>query len=115
MENPYFTILAHPTGRLINARDAYEIDIEQVLRAAKAHHCFLEINAQPDRLDLTEMHARLAKKMGVKLAISTDAHSVANLDFMRHGVDQARRGWIEAADVVNCCTWTEMKRFLARA
>lgn len=115
MENPYFTILAHPTGRLINSRDAYEIDIEEILRAAKVHHCFLEINAQPERLDLTEVHARLAKEMGVKLAISTDAHSIANLDFMRFGVGQARRGWIEATDVLNSRTWTELKQLLARA
>ncbi len=114
MENPYFTILAHPTGRVINVRDAYEIDIERILHAAKAHHCILEINAQPDRLDLTETHARLAKEAGVKFAISTDARSVANLDFMRYGIDQARRGWIEASDVVNCRTWTELKRLFAR-
>lgn len=115
MENPYFTILAHPTGRLINARDAYDVDIEQILRAAKARGCYLEINAQPERLDLTDIHARLAKEMGVKVAISTDAHSTAGLDYMRYGVGQARRGWIEAKDVLNCRPWTDLKRLLARS
>jgi DNA polymerase (family X) len=101
MDNRLLDILAHPTGRLIGRRDPYEVDIERVLVAARERGCFLEVNAQPDRLDLDDRHCRLAKEIGVKLAISTDAHSAAGLGLMRCGVDQARRGWLEADDVLN--------------
>jgi DNA polymerase (family 10) len=114
MDNPNFTILAHPTGRLIGEREPYVIDMERVMAAAKERGCFLEINAQPERLDLNDVHARLAKEMGVKVAISTDAHSTANLDFMRFGVDQARRGWLEPADVLNTRGWDELRRLFKR-
>ena len=114
MDEPYFNILAHPTGRLINERQPYEIDMERIMSAARERGCFLEINAQPDRLDLADGHARMAKEMGVKIAISTDAHSVANLDLMRFGVDQARRGWLEPDDVLNTRRWAELRRLLRR-
>jgi len=115
MDNPYFNIFAHPTGRLINKRDAYDIDIERVIEGAKNNGCFLEVNAQPDRLDLNDDACRMARDLGVKVAISTDAHSVANLDYMRFGVDQARRGWLEAGDVINTRSLKALKRLLARS
>ncbi len=101
MENPYFSILAHPTGRLIGLRDAYEIDMETIIHACAQRGCILELNAQPDRLDLNDIHCKMAKEAGVPIAISTDAHSVRDLDLMEYGIGQARRGWIEKEDVVN--------------
>jgi len=114
MDHPRFNILAHPTGRLINERQPYAIDMERVMRAARERGCFLEINAQPDRLDLADAHARMAKETGVKIAVSTDAHSVAHLGFMRFGIDQARRGWLEPDDVLNTRRWGELRRLLKR-
>ena len=101
MDNPHFGILAHPTGRLINAREPYAIDLERVLEGARERGRVVELNAQPDRLDLDDRACRLAKEIGVKVAIATDAHRAADLGLMRFGVDQARRGWLEPADVVN--------------
>ena len=101
MDNRLLSIVAHPTGRMINERPAYDIDVERVLRGAAERGCALEVNAQPDRLDLADTHCRLAKELGAKVAISTDAHAPAQLDFMRFGLDQARRGWLEPADVLN--------------
>jgi DNA polymerase (family 10) len=114
MDNPYFSILAHPTGRLINAREAYDIDLERVLEAARERGCVMEVNAQPDRLDLDDRGCRLAKELGVKVAISTDAHRAADLDLMRFGVDQARRGWLEPGDVVNTLPLAALRRALRR-
>jgi DNA polymerase (family 10) len=101
MDNRYFNVLGHPTGRLIGQREAYELDLERVVEGAAERGCFLEVNAQPKRLDLDDGGCRLAKETGAKVVISTDAHSAANLDFMRFGVDQARRGWLESGDVIN--------------
>ncbi len=112
MDNPCFDILGHPTGRLINERAPYEIDMERLLLAARERGCYLEVNAQPDRLDLTDLHCKMAKDVGVKVAISTDAHSVTDLDLMRFGLDQARRGWLEADDVLNTRRWPALKRLL---
>ncbi len=101
MENPNFHIFAHPTGRLIGERDPYEIDLETVMKAAVKNGCFLELNAQPDRLDLSDTYCKMAKEMGVKITISTDAHTTADLGNMRIGIGQARRGWLETDDVLN--------------
>ncbi len=114
MDNPYFTILAHPTGRMIGQREPYQLDMERLMKAAKETNCFLEINAQPDRLDLTEVYAKMAKEMGIMIAISTDAHSVNELDFMRFGVYQARRGWLESEDVVNTRNWRGLKKLIGK-
>lgn len=114
MDNPHFSILAHPTGRLIDAREAYDVDLERVLEAARERGCILEVNAQPDRLDLDDRGCRLAKEVGVRVAISTDAHRVADLDLMRFGVDQARRGWLEPGDVVNTLPLAKLRRALRR-
>ena len=114
MDNPYFNILAHPTGRLIGEREPYELDMERIIEAAKDRGCILEINSQSDRLDLNDIHCRMAKEAEVKLAVSTDAHTTNQLDYMQHGIAQARRGWIEAKDVVNTLTLRELKRVLRR-
>lgn len=114
MDNRYFNILAHPTGRLINDRDAYEIDMEKILKAAKERGCAIELNAHPYRLDLTDVNCKLAKEMGVKIAISTDAHSTGDLDFMRFGVLTARRGWLEPDDVINTRNLEGLKKTLKR-
>ncbi len=114
MDNPYFNILAHPSGRLIHRREPYEVDMERLMRAAKERGCFMELDAQPDRLDLIDIHCKLAKDLGVKVSISTDAHSTADLGFMRWGIGQARRGWLEAADVLNTRSWPELKKILKR-
>lgn len=101
MENPYFTILAHPTGRLINRRAPIEIDMERILIKAKDLCRVVEINSYPDRLDMNDVHCRMAKEMGVKVSINTDAHSTNDLNFIRFGIAQARRGWLEPSDVIN--------------
>jgi DNA polymerase (family X) len=114
MDNPYINIFAHPTGRLINARDPYDIDLERIIRGARERGCFLEINAHPDRLDLSDVHCKMAKDMGLKLAISTDAHSIADLNLMRYGIDQARRGWLEPDDVINTRDLKQLRKLLKR-
>ncbi len=114
MDNPNFNILAHPTGRRIGERPPYAVDMERVMSAALERGCYLEINAHPERLDLHDIYAKMAKEMGLKLAISTDAHSVNGLRNMRFGVGQARRGWLEAEDVLNTRSWSELQALLAR-
>jgi DNA polymerase (family 10) len=114
MDNPYFAILAHPTGRLINERRPYEIDMERIIKKAKDSGCFLELNAHPDRLDLNDIDAKRAKEIGVKLVISTDAHRIDDLDYMRFGLGQARRGWLEPDDVLNTRGLSDLKKLLKR-
>ncbi|MDD3775635.1 MAG: DNA polymerase/3'-5' exonuclease PolX [Sulfurovaceae bacterium] len=114
MDNPYFNILAHPTGRLIGEREASDINMELLFKEAKAKGCFLEINAQPKRLDLNDIYAKYAKEAGVKFAISTDAHNIATLEYMRYGIFQARRGWIEKKDVINTLSLDKLKKTLRR-
>lgn len=112
MDNRYFTILAHPTGRLINEREPYPLDMERVMKGALERGCFLELNAFPDRLDINDVHCRMAKEMGLKIAISTDAHHTNHLDYMRFGINQARRGWLEPENVLNTRTLTELRKLL---
>lgn len=114
MDNPHFNILAHPTGRLINERDPYAVDVDRLIEAAAGRGCFMELNAHPDRLDLKASHCQAAREKGVRIAISTDAHSIDNLAYMRLGVGQARRGWLEAHDVLNTRSWKELKKLLKR-
>jgi DNA polymerase (family 10) len=115
MENRWFNIFAHPTARLIEKREPAALDMEAVLAAARERGCHLEINASPQRLDLNDVHARMAKEMGVKLAISTDAHGTAGLAAMRFGIDQARRAWLGPEDVLNTRPWSELKTLLDRS
>lgn len=114
MDNPHFNIFAHPTGRIIGRRAPYDLDVERVMEAAKERGCFLELNAQPERLDLKDVYVKMAKEMGIKIAISTDAHTISDLDFMRFGVGQARRGWLEPEDVLNARNWADLKKLLKR-
>ena len=114
MDHPRFHVLAHPTGRLLGEREAYAVDLERLVLGAAERGCFLELNAQPQRMDLTDVACRAAKQAGVKVAISTDAHAAEQLDFMRLGVGQARRGWLEADDVLNTRSWRELEKLLAR-
>jgi DNA polymerase (family 10) len=101
IENPYTQIVGHPTGRLVLHRDAYAYDMERILDAAHKHGVVMECNASPERLDLKDTHLRMAKERGVKIVISTDAHTTRGLQAMRYGVQMARRGWIEKKDVIN--------------
>lgn len=101
LRHPRVHILGHPTGRLLGRREPYAIDLPAVVQAAKDHGVMLDINAQPERLDLNGAQAALAREAGVPLVISTDAHAAAELDWMRFGVDQARRAWCEARDIAN--------------
>jgi len=112
MDNPHFSILAHPTGRLIEAREPYDVDMLAIARKAHERGVSLELNAHPDRLDLTDVHCRMAKDEGVLLAISSDAHSIDGLEVLRFGVGQARRGWLEKNDVLNTRPLAELKRLL---
>jgi DNA polymerase (family X) len=114
MDNPHFTIFAHPTGRLINKRKPYEINLSRVMAAAKERGCFLEINAHPERLDLDDVRCREAHDLGLQVAISTDSHSAADLDCMALGIHQARRGWIEKGDVINTLGLDELKKKFRR-
>jgi DNA polymerase (family 10) len=114
MQNHHVSILGHPTGRLLDEREPYDIDMERVIAAARALGCHLEINAEPDRLDLNDIHAHGAKEAGVKVAISTDAHSVDAFRYMRFGIDQGRRAWLTADDVINTRPLAELRNLLRR-
>ncbi len=114
MDNRYFNILGHATGRLLLKRAGYEIDMDRLIEHAKACGCFFEINSSPDRLDLSDEHAHLARAHGVKIAVNTDAHSIHELDFMTAGLNQARRGWLEAGDVLNTYPLEQLLAFLQR-
>lgn len=114
LENPYLDILGHPSGRLIGTRAPYEFDLERVLKVAAEYGCCVELNSQPERLDLSDTAVRLAKDLGVKVAISSDAHSVEGLGFIRYGVAQARRGWLEARDVINTLSLKAFQKALRR-
>ncbi|MBW1989003.1 MAG: DNA polymerase/3'-5' exonuclease PolX [Deltaproteobacteria bacterium] len=114
MDNPRMSILGHPTGRLINEREGYAVDLEKVIAGAVERGCVVELNAYPDRLDIDDVHCKLAKELGALVAINTDAHSTGDLSFMRFGIGQARRGWLEAADVVNTKKTRELLRALER-
>ena len=112
MDHPHFSILAHPSGRLIGRREPYDVDMLGIIRKARERRCFLEINAHPERLDLTDIHCRMAKEEGVLLAVNTDAHSMLDLENARFGVGQARRGWLEKSDVLNTRSYAELRKLL---
>ena len=101
IENPYTQIIAHPTGRLLLRRDPFDYDMEKVLDACAKHGVAMECNSYPDRLDLKDVYLRMCKERGVKVVISTDAHTTTNLSFVRYGVTMARRGWLEKKNVIN--------------
>lgn len=112
LEHPNVTSIAHPTGRLINQRPPYEVDIDALIQAAAAHNKMLEINANPRRLDLSDVYAAAAKRAGVQIVINTDAHHIDQLDNMRYGVLQARRAGLTKADVANTRTLKQFEKLL---
>ncbi len=114
MDHPHFTMLGHPSGRLLLEREPYELDMPRVIRHARERGCFLELNAHPLRLDLNDVYCRMAKDEGVLIGIDTDAHSTMDLEFMRYGVGQARRGWLEKKDVLNTRPLKALRKLLAK-
>jgi len=114
MDRPHFTLLAHPSGRLIEQRDPYDVDMLRIVRHARDRGCFLELNAHPDRLDLLDTHCQMAKEEGVLVSINSDAHSSFDFANLRYGVGQARRGWLEKDDVLNTRPLAPLRRLLKR-
>jgi len=114
LENPHVDCIGHPTGRKINKRAPYEVDLDAVFAAAVETGTFLEVNSQPDRLDLKDTHARAAAEAGVRIVISTDAHRLHELANLELGVFQARRGWLTAEQVVNTRPWRDVRKLMKR-
>ena len=115
MRNPYVKIISHPTGRLINRRDEYQLDIEKIIEVARETGTALEINSFPERLDLKDTNIRKAIQKGVKLVINTDAHHRDHLQFMRFGIAQARRGWAEKNDIINTWSLDKLIKFFKKS
>jgi len=114
LESKYVDILGHPTGRLINQRAPYQVDMDAVLNVAKENEKIVEINAHPERLDLKDVHIRAALEKGIKLAIGTDSHSVEHLKFINYGIAQARRGWAEKKDIINTLPLKELPKYFKK-
>jgi DNA polymerase (family X) len=114
MDHPHFTLLAHPSGRLIDQREPYDVDMLKIIRHARERGCFLELNAHSERLDLLDIHCQMAREEGVLVAISSDAHSTQDFDNLYYGVGQARRGWLEKKDVLNTRSFKELRALLSR-
>jgi DNA polymerase (family 10) len=112
--NPNTSLIGHPTGRLLLRRDAYQFDLDAVLKAAAKHKVAMELNSYPDRLDLSDVHLRLAKEHGVKIVINTDSHHTSHMEKMRYGILQARRAWLKKEDVLNTLPVAEFTRALKR-
>ncbi len=112
--NPYLCAIAHPTGRLIGRRGPYDVDLEAVFEAAKRHGKFLELNSNPARLDLNDINCAAAKRHGVSIVISSDAHNTTGMDVLRFGILQAHRAGLTKADVANTRTWEQMRQMLRR-
>ena len=110
----YFTLLAHPGGRLIGSRESMDFDRLRLVREARQRGCYLELNAQPDRLDLADIHCQMAREEGVLVSINSDAHSTLDFGHLRFGIGQARRGWLAAPDVLNTRAFTQLKPLLQR-
>jgi DNA polymerase (family X) len=110
LQNPYVSVIGHPTGRMLLARNPYEIDMEAVMRTARDNRKMLELNAHPQRLDLDDVACAAAKGYGIPIVISTDSHHPEGLDAMRCGVQQARRGGLTKADVANTHTWAQITK-----
>ncbi|MEJ2398951.1 MAG: PHP domain-containing protein, partial [Gammaproteobacteria bacterium] len=112
MDHPHFTILAHPSGRLLETRDAYDVDMQRIIRHARQRGCYLELNAQPDRLDLLDTYCHMARDEGVLISIDSDAHSINDFRNLEYGIGQARRGWLEKADVLNTRSLAQLRKLL---
>jgi DNA polymerase (family 10) len=114
LENPHVSMIAHPTGRLLNKREPYDVDMDAVFQAAKANKKLLELNANPIRLDLNEVYLQAAKTFGVPIVINTDAHRIRGLENMKYGIKQARRGCLAKQDVANTRTWKQMQKLIGK-
>ncbi len=114
MDRPHFSILAHPSGRLIDEREAYAVDMEKIIGKAAERGCFLELNANPKRLDLQDIYCQIARDQGVLVSINSDAHGTRDFDYLLFGVGQARRGWLEKKDVLNTRPLKELMKLLRR-
>lgn len=114
IEHPCVNVIGHPTGRLLGRRPGVDFDVDAVFEAAARSGTALEINAFPDRLDLSDDLVRRAREHGVRFAISTDAHAVPHLGNMRFGVATAQRGWVERRHVINTWPLGKLRRFLAK-
>ncbi len=112
MENQYVHCIGHCTTRIIGKRAPMDLDMEIIMKSAKRTGTMMELNAQFLRLDLSDVHCRIAKEHGVRVAISTDAHRMSDFDMMRYGIATARRGWLERGDVVNTWSWKEFQKML---
>jgi len=112
IENPHCTILGHPTGRLLLAREGYPVNMRKVIEAAAANNVAIELNAHPIRLDIDWRDIRYAKELGVMIAINPDAHNLAGLSDVRYGVGIARKGWLEKSDVLNAMSAAELEKWL---
>ena len=111
MENPHVDIISHPTGRLIMKREEYQIDVEKILEAARETKTALEINSYPERLDLRDVYIKRAREEGVKMVINTDSHNPSQLHYIEYGISQARRGWAEKEDIINCWPVEKLLKF----
>jgi DNA polymerase (family 10) len=114
MDHRYFSMLAHPTGRLLNEREPYQVDIPRIIHKAADRGCFLELNSNPRRLDLYDIYCQMAKEQGVLVSINSDAHSIDDFSYLAFGVAQARRGWLEKDDVLNTRSLTQLRKLLKR-
>lgn len=114
MDHPCFSLLAHPTGRLLDRREPYDVDMPRIIRHARERGCFLELNAHPERLNLLDIHCQIARDEGVLICINSDAHSELDLDNLRFGIAQARRGWLEAKNVLNTRPLSQLRKLLSR-
>ena len=114
MDHPYFSMLAHPTGRKINQRDPYQVDLTRIIYKARERGCFLELNANPKRLDLTDIYCQMARQEGVLVSINSDAHSIDAYNDLEFGVGQARRGWLEKKDVLNTRSLAQVRKLLKK-
>jgi DNA polymerase (family 10) len=114
MSHPHFTMLAHPSGRIIHERPPYDIDMPRIIREAGRRGCFLELNAHPDRLDLLDIYCQMAKEEGVLIGVDSDAHSTFEFENLRFGIGQARRGWLERQNVLNTRPLGELRTLISR-
>lgn len=111
-ENPHLKIFAHPTGRLINQREPYKLNLEKIFEKANQNNIWMEINAFPERLDLNDINIRFAREFGLKFAIGTDAHSNIQMEFMKFGIATARRGWCTKKDILNCLSYKDISKLV---
>jgi DNA polymerase (family 10) len=111
MKNPHVDIISHPTGRILKQRDEYQADFDKILKTAKETKTILEINSSPDRLDLKDINIKKAKEMGIKMIINTDSHHSNQMEVIKFGIAQARRGWAEKKDIINAQPLSKLLKY----